>query len=204
MRPNLFKIIAFGKKRLRRTSGMSLIEVMVSTSLSMVFLIALSSLSIMVHRSSRSIFYQQFSVKEARSTIEGVNRQIRLATLPLIVTNDAWEPMEQGNRIQFQHFGEEMGARSLELVSKDDDLMTAWDNKLLFDPDTSSDGNEIVMAKWLTPTESAGMFSYSQEDSSLVIRLRIGDPTINGGSDDPRSGPGMQGIDIDIKVSPRN
>jgi hypothetical protein len=153
----------------------------------------------------KSIFFQQACLKEAQSAIEGLNREIRLATTDMRVVDESGAPAPQGNCVLFSRRDEPKYQRSIQLVSTDRDMLTPWDNTLVYDPDRATAGDEVVLARWVTPLAAAGAFSYHDASTPLVVWMRAGDPV--GGdlvAANAVSGPGIQGMEINITVAPRN
>lgn len=189
----------------RHHAGFTLVEIMVAGLISSAVAIALAALTITGCRMERSIFYQQASLKEAQSAIEGLNREIRLATTPLRVVDDSGNAVPQGNCVLFSRLGEPPNQQSIRLVSTDQKMMTPWDNTLVYDPNRTVGGDEVVLARWVTPLATAGAFQYSGATTPLVVWMRVGDPV--GGdlkAANVVSGPGIQGVEINITVAPRN
>jgi prepilin-type N-terminal cleavage/methylation domain-containing protein len=191
--------------RIHGRRGFTLVEIMVSSAISLAVAIGLTTLAITAGRLGRAVFYQQISLKNAQGAIEGINREIRLATTPLRVVDNAGAAAAQGNRVLLSRLGEPPGHRAIELVSADGDLKTPWDNTLVYDPNTDVGGDELVIAHWVTPIEEAGGFRYGGATTPLTVWMRAGDPVGEGAPvADTRSGPGMQGAEINITVAPRN
>ena len=185
--------------------GYTLVELLISCAISAMVAISLVGLVMTVSRLSQGVFYQQLALQQAQSTTEGINREIRLATTPLRVVNDAGASVAQGNCVLFSRLGEPADSRSFQLLAGDNDLMTPYDNTLVYDPDTSVTGDERVVAKWLSPLDPAGVFRYGGTTTPLTVWLRAGDP-VGGDSAaaNAHSGPGLQGVEINIAVAPRN
>lgn len=163
-------------------------------------LIALSAsgLTIIGGRLYKIIRTQQQALGYAKQATERINRAIHTASTPVIVN-----PAPTGNRVTFKRSNDGI-AQAFELKSTDDDMKTPWDNELIYDPDTTANGDEIVVARWLVPIDPAGAFTNPGGDTPLIVRMRCGDPI---GSEKKylfTSGPGLQGIEINLAVSPRN
>lgn len=199
MRTQIFSLSA-GRR------AVTLVEVMIASVLGSMVSIALVTFTIQASRMEKPIFYQQMSLSEGRSAIEAINREIRLATSPLRLVNASGNPDMRGNRVEFAHVGEPPGRRAIYLESDDGDIMTPWDNRLIYDPNTSVPGNERVLARWLSPIEDGVAFTYSGARSPLRVRLRAGDPVGDDAdaAESMRSGPGRQGFEINVSVAPRN
>jgi len=189
----------------RRTLGLTIVEVLVAGVISALVgtgMVVLTVMAVKIHRTS---YYQQFSLLEARKAIESINDEVRLATAPLRVIDDSWNGAIQGNGVLFGHVGEPSNQRLLRLESVDEDMMTPQDNRLIYDPNTSVTGDEIEVARWLTPIEADGAFTYDGATTPLVVWMRAGDPVGDAeGTVDHITGPGTQGVEINITVAPRN
>ena len=196
----------FPPRERNRRKGMTLVEIVIAGAISSMVAVGLMSLSVTAGRLGRSINYQQKSLWEAKAAIEGLNREIRMATTPLRVVDDDGNAAQWGNRVEFQRLNEASGRRSIELVSDDNDLMTPWDNRLIFDPNTNSNGDEIELAQWLTPLDVRGAFFYRGVVAPLQIQMRCGDSlgVDDDSINDSHSGPGTQGMEISIFTAPRN
>ncbi|NQU45256.1 hypothetical protein HQ520_18390 [bacterium] len=179
-----------------------MVEILVAATLSIAVAIALAALIITVSRMNHSVLYQQQSLRQAKTAIERINIEIRRATLPVRVVNPAGLPALQGNAIQFSRLGEPPYQHSIRIVSEDGDLMTPWDNALVYTP---AGGDDEQIARWVTPIEKNGAFRYSGATAPLTVWMRAGDPVDEDLNDaSARSGPGLQGVEINITVAPRN
>jgi type II secretory pathway pseudopilin PulG len=182
---------------------------MVSVAIFALVAAAVMGLFVMSARYFASISSQTRSLKYAKSAMEGphgLNREIRNAVAPLKPVTpeaDGWF-----NAVEFAYFGETQ-LRRIELrPGADGDLATPWDNELVYQPSSGDSTDEAVIAKWLAPVRNAsgvlnsGIFSYTDATRNLIVRARVGDPV---GNDAPYvTGPGLQGAEINITVSPRN
>ena len=74
-----------------------------------------------------------------------------------------------------------------------------------YDPNTGNGGDEVEIARWISPTNSAGAFNYTGLFSPVRVGLRTGDPVGIGGDaeSDLRTGRGKQGFEINITIAPR-
>jgi prepilin-type N-terminal cleavage/methylation domain-containing protein len=189
--------------------GFTLVETMVSVAIFSLVAAAVMGLFVMSARFFASISSQTRALKYAKSAMEGphgLNREIRQAVAPLKPVTpgaDGWF-----NAVEFTHFGETQ-LRRIELrPGADGDLTTPWDNELVYQPESGESGNEVVISKWLTPvrngagTLNSGIFSYADATRNLIVRARVGDPVGNEAT--YITGPGLQGAEINITVSPRN
>ena len=183
-----------------------MVELVIAATISTFLALGVISLTIFSGRFNKSTFTQQRSLKEAKETIETINREIRLAVAPLRVTDSGGNPGSVGHRVEFARPGEIDGLRSFELISQDDNFMTPWDNSLVFDPDTSTAGDELEICDMLTPLNLNGAFSYLGATIPLVVQMRTGDPVGTGDLEqsNARTGVGIQGFEINITVAPRN
>ncbi|MCL5271533.1 MAG: prepilin-type N-terminal cleavage/methylation domain-containing protein [bacterium] len=191
-----------------RRRGLTLTEMMIASAVSAMVAIGLASLTTTATRMARAIYYQQLALREGKAAMEFINQEIRQATTPLRVLDAAGNTAVQGNAVVFSRAGESAGKREIQLVSTDGDLMTPWDNSLVLDPDTGAAGDEIALARWLTPLDAAGAFSYQGATTALEVRLRAGDPETDNADliarSNAHSGPGIQGLEVNIAVAPRN
>lgn len=193
----------------RRRRGMSLVELMIAGLIGSGVTFSMVSISTIIAREHKGIFSQQFSVHEAKSAIETINREIRLATTPLLVVDGTGAAVQQGNRVEFQRLNDTV-VRAFELqAGADGDIALPWDNRLIYDPDTSIDGDEIEVARGIGPVEPAGAFTYSGATTPLVVRMRTGDPVGDLTEEQEvqsraNTGRGTQGMEINITVGPRN
>ncbi|HUT26373.1 MAG TPA: hypothetical protein VM492_18740 [Sumerlaeia bacterium] len=163
--------------------------------------IAFIGLLLMVSKSYKSMLSMHQAVRYAKAATEKINTEIRLAVAPIQVRDGNGAAAPRGNRAEFSRFGETT-VRRLELVSADADFMTPWDNTLVYDPDISVAGNEVVVSRWLAPVDPAGAFSYANATTPLTVRMRVGDPI--GDESVARTGVGSQAAEINITVGPRN
>jgi hypothetical protein len=185
--------------------GFTLVEVIIAGGISAATAIALAALTITVSRMEKALFYQQLFLKRGQSAIEGLNREIRLSTTPLRVVDESGNPVLRGNCVLFSRLGEAAYRRSIRLISTDENLMTPWDNSLVYDPDTTVAHNEVVIARWVSPINGTGVFSYGGAMTPLAVRMRAGDPVgVNPRASNAHTGPGVQGVEINITVAPRN
>ncbi len=200
--------------------GMTLVEVLFASAIGLTVSIGLVSLIVMGSRLHRSISYQEISLGQTAPVIEKLNREIRMATtetVPPRVLDASGKPALKGNRVEFSRKGEAAGTRSIELVSGDGSFATIEDNLLVYDPDTSAGGDEVVWSRWVSPLEQDGdgnmcdiedarAFSYGGPTTPVLIWMRVGDPVNidDPESNDGASGPGLQGVEINITVGPRN
>lgn len=201
-----------GRGRNRR-GGWTMIEVLIGSVIGVLVAAGVMSMTIAVSRMSRATFYEQMSIKHALAGIEGINREVRLATTSLSVVDANGVPALQGNRFLFNRKDEPSLGRSIAIVSKDSNLLTAYDNTLVYDPDVTKSGDEQVWAKWMTPIKSAGAFTYKGGTEPLVVEMRVGDPMqevsgkqtpMEAAKNNAYSGPGVQGMEINVSVAPRN
>lgn len=198
-------------KRTRRSlsRGMTLLEIMVAGVIGSGVTFSVTSISTFIARGTKGIFFQQQSLKNAKNAIETINREIRLATTPLQVFDANGNPASQGNRVEFQRPGDAI-VRAFEIeAGPDGDLGTPWDNVLVYDPDISTDENEVEIARGVYPLNTVGAFVYSGATSPLVVQMRTGDPVGNLTPELEtmsltQTGRGTQGMEINITVAPRN
>lgn len=189
----------------RHAQGLTLVELLIASAISSMVGIGLVGLAIMTGRLDKSISRQQLCMHEAQTAIEGINAQIRLATTPLRIVDANGKTATQGNRVEFKCIGDAKDwSRSIELISADNDLMTPWDNRLMYDPDTGADGDEVEFAHWVAPIDPAGAFSNTGAQKPLEVHLRAGDPANAKQNYLFTSGPGRQGVEVNIAVAPRN
>ncbi|MBN1865989.1 prepilin-type N-terminal cleavage/methylation domain-containing protein [Candidatus Sumerlaeota bacterium] len=179
----------------RRGRGFTLTEMMVAVAVSALVISGVLSVGLFVRKVYKATASQQLALYNAKKAIEVLNREIRRAQAPLLNLN-GW-----GNRVEFRRFGEST-VRSLELVSSDDDVTTPWDNSLVYDPNTATSGDEVTIAENIAASTAQGAFNYASGNRPLVVRMRAGDPV----DDEARqlTGPGVQGVEINITVGPRN
>ncbi len=210
-----YPYLASGRRR-----GMTLVEVVFASAIGLTVSVGLVSLIVLGSRLHRSISYQEVSLGQTAPVIEKLNREIRMATtssVPPRVLDASGKPAQRGNRVEFARKGEAACTRAIELTSGDGSFATTEDNELVFDPDTSNGGDEVVWARWVSPLEqdsegtmldieNARAFSYNGPTTPVVIWMRVGDPVNidDPDSNDPMSGPGLQGVEINITVGPRN
>lgn len=189
-----------------RQRAFTLTELMIASAIGLMAGVGLMSLTVFSARMARSITVQQRAVQFARSATEGINAAVRPSSTPLRVLDDSNNAAISGNTVELAWPGEDLGRRTIRLVSDDDDLQTPWDNRLVYDPDTTVAGDEIVLAQWVTPKPNTNLFTYQGLASGLIVQLRIGDSLAAGMTalNDAHSGPGLQGADVNITVSPRN
>jgi prepilin-type N-terminal cleavage/methylation domain-containing protein len=203
----------------RPVRGMTLIEIMIAAAISSVVAFGLIGLIIMSQRILKSNFSQQLSIRNAKRSIDGmngINAELRMATTDVRVFNNAGNQAQQGNRVTFNRPGEPQGRRQLRLnPGPDGDFFTPWDNFLEFDPDTSKNGDEVIVSRNLSPSNSAGAFLYGGAGTPVVVQMRAGDPRPRPGDTktlseeeilraNAHSGRGLQGVEINITVAPRN
>jgi hypothetical protein len=193
-------------RRAASTAGTTLVELLIASAIMITVTVSLYSVAASVGRMEKSVFFQQRSIKDSRSVIENINREIRLASGTVQVYDTDGDPAARGNVVEFARAGEATGTRSFELISTDDDLFTPGDNTLVFDPDTGADGDEIVLATFISPANESGAFAYTGATEPLLVNLRIGDPVFGDGIADANrvTGVNIQGVDINLLVSPRN
>ena len=197
-------------QNLIKTRGITLVELVIASALVSVVGIAIAVTGIFTERMFRSINYQQISLRNAKSAIETLNIELRYATTPLRIEDSSGNPAIQGNRVEFTRSGETT-VRAFELVSDDAFTSTPWDNRLVYDPDIDTSGDEEIIAVDLIPFETTGSFRYTGASAPLIVQMRVGDPAVTQAQDaqlfeqaNMRSGPGLQGMEINITVAPRN
>ncbi len=194
----------------RRCQGFTLTEVMIAAAVSMFVAVGAFSLTIMSGRLDKSIASQQRFMKDARRAIEWLNRELRVATTdvmsPISVYDDDGDAAVRGNRVEFSRSGEAAGLRAFYLESDDDDMMTPWDNRLFYDPNTGAAGDEILVSRDIAPVNPNGAFQYEGASEPVVIQMRTGDPanSTNEQEDWANSGANLQGVEINIRIAPRN
>jgi type II secretory pathway pseudopilin PulG len=172
--------------------------------------LAVMGLFLMTIRFFSSITSEQRSLRYAKSAIDGlhgINREIRLGVAPLTPVGtpgaDGWF-----NAIEYSYFGQTEKRRIELRPGQDGDINTPWDNELVYQPASGNSGDEVVIAKWLAPVRNdsgelnSGIFSYTDATTNLIVRARVGDPV--GDTAPHITGPGLQGAEINITVSPRN
>ena len=158
--------------RLRSRRGLTIVELMVATFLAASVGIMATSTSIMVGRSHKAIFNQQQILKASKESIEALNTHIRAAVAPLTVRDDDGAAALQGNTVEFTRTDGTRG--SFYLDPGDLSLQTPWNNRLIYDNDADAEGDEIVIAEGLAPTDAAGAFSYTGATTPLVVQMRGG------------------------------
>lgn len=178
--------------------GFTLLEITLAVSLTFMVAVSASGLSVLAGRLYKIIRTQQQALGYAKQATETINRAIHTASTPVIVS-----PAPTGNRVTFKRSDSAI-TQAFELKSVDKDMNTPWDNELIYDPDTSVNGDEILVARWLVPIDAAGAFTNPGGDTPLLVRMRCGDPVDSKNKYLFTSGPGMQGIEINLAVSPRN
>lgn len=198
--------------------GVTLVEVLIATGLSVLVSMALGGLLFMVMRIDKAVFAQQNALHQAKKAMEALNLEIRLATTPLIVRDADGNPAAdsdgdgdvEGNRVEFSRLNEAT-VRSFELISADASMASPWDNTFVYDPDVDSEGDEIVVARGIAPVNDTGAFEYAGGLTPLIALMRTGDWIPEG--DESQSmeyaaqaatGPGLQGVEINITIAPRN
>lgn len=185
--------------------GFSFVELMVAVAIGAGVSVGLGAMLIISGRMQKSVMFQQMALTQAMKGIEGLNREIRMATSPLLVTNSGGDAVIQGNRVVFRRTNEPDGRRAIALISTDNDPMTPSDNRLVLDPNTAQSGDEVTLARNLAPLDAQGAFIYEGAAKALQVRLRIGDPpSVSAPKSDGFTGPGKQGVEIIIDVAPRN
>lgn len=127
--------------------------------------------------SSASVAWQDEAVIRAESAIEVLAVELRVAQAPLTIVGAGDEAALEGNRVEFSRFGE-TAVRSVSLVSIDDDITTAYDNTLVYDPNVSVDGDESVIARSVAPADERGAFYLSSPISrdqtrNLKVNLTV-------------------------------
>lgn len=190
----------------RSRRGFTLTEIIIASAISVLVAGSVMSLSTMTSRFGKGIFWQQRSLMDSKQVVEFINSEIRQATTPLTVIAPDGNPGVRGNRVVYNRNGEAPGLRALEIISVDGDFNTPEDNTLIFDPNTSVAGDEFVIATMNSPIDPDGVFRYVDATTPLEIDMRIGDPL------DPDllqesnriTGYGLQGMEINITVAPRN
>ena len=190
---------------------MTIVEVLIASSLLVVVGLGMAATTIMCQRLFRSVNFQQRSLRDAKASIEVLNQEIRLATTPLTVLNSSGIPAQRGNRVQFRREGETT-VREIRIESTDADFQTPWDNRLIYDPDISTGGDEDIVAVNVIPFDLVnGAFAYSGALTALQAQFRVGDPAITEADNATlfreanfRSGPGLQGVEVNISIAPRN
>ena len=178
-----------------RRHGLSLVELMVALVVASLVIAGVLSVSLMVRKTYKAISSQQMALYRAKKSIELLNREIRRAEAPLLSLN-GW-----GNSVDFCYYNETT-VRRISLISEDEDISTPWDNSLVYDPNIATSGGEIVVATGLAPATANGAFNYSGGNTPLVVRMRVGDPV--GNASVQHSSLGVQGVEINITVAPRN
>ncbi len=194
----------------QRRRGVTLLELMITSGLSVLVSAALGSLIFMVMRIDKAVFAQQNALHQAKKAIEALNLEIRLSTTPLIVLDADGNNALEGNRVQFSRLNETT-TRSFELISTDDSIATPWDNRFVYDPDVATDDDEIIVARGIAPVNAGGAFSYAGGSQPLNALMRTGDwiPDDDDSEDmenqaHAATGPGLQGVEINISIAPRN
>lgn len=207
----------------RKRRGMTIFEILIAGSLVALVGTAVVSALITTRRMYQSITTQQRSLKSGKELIEHVNRHFRYAQTPVIIIDEDDNFADTGIRVEFQELDEDalnedpprrvLLRRAYELVSDDDDdFQTPWDNRLVYDPDRNTDGDEVTIARDVSVVPDVLPFTYTDGQSPLVVRLRVGDPVIDEANPNEelereanfRTGPGLQGFEVNITVAPRN
>lgn len=188
----------------RRRRGFSLVELTISAAIGSMLAIAILTSTILSSQMAKATFSQQRAIHDTKSITETLNREIHLAATPLAVFDEAGQPAPRGFRVDFSRPAEPGVTRRIELISGDGDWMTALDNRLVFDPDITIDGNEVELARGITPIVAAGIFAYGGARTPLAVQLRRGDPVGGDADSDLVTGRGVQGVEINLTVSPRN
>jgi len=214
----------FLKQNSRR--GFTMVEVMIAGGISAALGMGMISLTVMAQRIMKGNFSQQMAITNAKGAIDGLfglNRQFGMAlssgaSAPQVfdkagkVTTVGW-----GNRVDFSWPTDAAGKRRrFELrPGPDGDMFTPWDNVFVYVPDTSKNGNEIVVATGISPLNSDGAFRFRDATTPLTVQMRAGDPMLRPGdaktisqsqrdNSDAHTGKGFQGVEINITVAARN
>lgn len=197
------------RKRLGR-SGVTFVEVLVASGLSVLVSAALGGLIYMSLRIDKSVFAQQNSLHQAKKIIESLNLEIRLATTPLVVRDADGNASTDGNYVEFSRLNEAT-VRSFELITTDESIATPWDNRFVYDPDIDTANDEVIIARGVAPVNDTGAFTYSGARAPLVALMRTGDWIPDDESSfameyaaHAQTGPGLQGVEINITIAPRN
>jgi len=172
-------------------------------------LLSLMGLMISVLRSQKGTLSQQISLYRAKQAIERINMQIRLSVQGTIrVINAAGNPAQQGNRVEFTRSGETIPAAIQLTAGADGDFNTAWDNRLMYYAKASDNSGAMEIARGISTPDANGAFTYRSATTPLTVRMRTGDiattSTTVKDKQDAMSGRGMQGVEINITVGPRN
>ncbi|MBN1516801.1 type II secretion system protein [Candidatus Sumerlaeota bacterium] len=196
--------------------GFSLTEVIIAIAIFTVLLTIMGSVLLYANRSQLSLTTQQRSLHYGQKIIEHMNREIRLASsnYPLTIhdADGSVAGASGGVEVRFQRPGD-TAKRSYKLVSQTDASMrTPWDNVLIYDPDITAGGDETTLASVVSTLPGIQPFQYTNNRAPLIIRLRVGDPAPDAANPDAeaeyqanfRSGPGLQGFEINVTVAPRN
>lgn len=183
-----------------RRRAFTMVEAVVGVGIGSFVMISLISFTVMVGRISKSTNSQQISLRDAKSAIEMINRQLRPAVSPVTLIdpdNDRW-----GNAVEFVHYGETVRRRIELHPGADGDYFTPWDNVLYYHPDVTQAAGREIIATRIAPVDPRGAFQYNGVVGALNVRMRIGDPI--GQTHTYRTGVGVQGAEVNIAISPRN
>lgn len=195
--------------------GFTLTEVMVASALSLLVATGVVSLTITFTRMTKGSMTEQSTLRNAQATVEFINREIHLANGSVRVLDNAGSAVSGlGNTVTFARANEPANSRAFYLVSDDTDITTPQDNRLVFDPNTAVNGDQVTIATGLSPLPGNPVlnppvaFRCTATTCPLIVQMRIGDPVsatqkVQSGSD-AFTGMNAQGVEINIAVAPRN
>lgn len=180
---------------LRRRRAFTLVEVIVSLGISVTALTAITSMLIYSSRVMQSNLAQLHAGEASRRFYNSVAEAARTA-MHIVVANDGLSVTltQADNTVQ-----------SFTFVDEDSNLETIVNNRIFFDPDTSTGGDEESIVNGVTPGPLGWIFRPNTPRPLLDISFRIGDPSNNPASPSHVfTGPGTQGVDVTSQITPRN
>jgi len=96
------------------------------------------------------------------------------------------------------------GESVLQYIDADDNPETLVNNRLVWDPDSTTEGDETTLIRNISPMDDFPVFDQPPGNAALRVRLRLGDRSVNSASEDAVSGYGYQTFVVDSSFTPRN
>jgi prepilin-type N-terminal cleavage/methylation domain-containing protein len=178
-----------------RRRGFTLVETLIALSIGTLAMAVLASQVIFASKVARANLFQLNAGQRSRVIYEHIAGEVRRAHgiavspdgLTLTVTR------VDGSTCSYSYQDE------------DGVPATIQDNRLIYDPDTTTDGDEQILSPGLNPGAGGRIFRHTDSTTPLTLTFRIGDPDADPSNpSNVMTGPGAQGIDVITAVAPRN
>jgi len=178
------------------TSGFTMVEILVGTSLSLLVSLAIFITLVMVNKITYS-GNRQVNFNDMARTAQG-------KIIKIIEESRACSVQSPTVLILAYPAADRLIQASLTYVDADNNPATVSNNSIIYDPDTTVSGNEQTICSYVSPIDgSSGIFKMLNISPATVgVSMHVGDATNTPGAGILNTG--YQGFVLQFSATPRN